>query len=146
MFFAQRLLEIEDRGVYADTIERCLYNGMLSGISLDGKSFFYENPLEINLKNQERIQFNKKLERYPITQRVEVFSCSCCPPNLNRLFASLERYLYHRRDDVFFVDQFAESTWCEAGATVAQKTDYPRNGTVSISFSGVKRAAVRIPG
>ena len=146
MFFAQRLLEIEDRGIYADTVERCLYNGMLSGISLDGKSFFYENPLEINLKNQDRIHFNKKMERYPITQRVEVFSCSCCPPNVNRLFASFERYLYHRRDGVFFVDQFAESTWKEAGGSVVQHTDYPKSGRISLTFKGVERAAVRIPG
>ena len=146
IFFAQRLLEVEHKGVFADVIERQLYNGMLSGISLDGKSFFYENPLEINLKNHTRTRFNPKEEKYPITQRVEVFKCSCCPPNLTRLFASLERYLYHRANDVYFVDQFAESSWCENGATVAQHTDYPQSGKVSLSFSGVKTAAVRIPG
>lgn len=146
IFFAQRLLEVEHKGVFADVIERQLYNGMLSGISLDGKSFFYENPLEVNLKNHTRTRFNPKEEKYPITQRVEVFKCSCCPPNLTRLFASLERYLYHRANDVYFVDQFAESSWCENGATVTQHTDYPKSGKVSLSFSGVKTAAVRIPG
>ena len=146
MFFAQRLLEIEPKGIYADTVERCLYNGMLSGLSLDGKAFFYENPLEINLKNHTRNRFNPKEERYPIAERVEVFKCSCCPPNLTRLFASFERYLYHYQNGVFFVDQFAESTWSENGATVIQRTDYPSNGKVTLTFTGVKRAAVRIPG
>ena len=145
IYFAQRLLEQEHKGIYADTVERCLYNGMLSGLSLDGKAFFYENPLEINLKNQERIQFNKKLERYPITQRVEVFSCSCCPPNVNRLLASLEQYLYHLDGDVCYVDQFAGSTYEKDGIKITQKTDYPRNGAISLSFCGVKRAAVRVP-
>ncbi|MBR6727354.1 MAG: glycoside hydrolase family 127 protein [Clostridia bacterium] len=146
IFFAQRLREVEQKGVFADVVERQLYNGMLSGISLDGKSFFYGNPLEVNLKNHTRTRFNPKEEKYPITQRVEVFKCSCCPPNLTRLFASLERYLYHRANDVYFVDQFAESSWCENGATVTQHTDYPQSGRVSLSFIGVKTAAVRIPG
>lgn len=146
MFFAQRLLESEPRGIYADTVERALYNGMLAGLSLDGTSFFYENPMEINVKNGERIQFDDRAERYPIRARVKVFSCSCCPPNINRLFASFERYLYHVSDGIFFVDQFAESEWCEAGAKVTQKTNYPLDGTISLRFEGVKRAAVRIPG
>ena len=146
MFFAQRLLEAEHKGVFADVIERQLYNGMLSGISLDGKGFFYENPLEINVKNHVRTRFNPKEEKYPITQRVEVFKCSCCPPNITRLFSSLERYLYHLANDVYYVDQFAESIWRENGGTVIQKTEYPKNGRVSLSFEGVKRAAVRIPG
>ncbi len=146
IFFAQRLLEREHKGVFADVIERQLYNGMLSGISLDGKSFFYENPLEINIKNHTRTRFNPKEEKYPITQRVEVFNCSCCPPNLTRLFASIERYLYHRANDVYYVDQFAESLWQENGATVTQHTDYPKSGKVSLKFEGVKTAAVRIPG
>ena len=146
MFFAQRMLEAESKGVFADVIERQLYNGMLSGISLDGKAFFYENPLEINLKNHVRNRFNPQQERYPITERVEVFKCSCCPPNLTRLLASLERYLYHRAGDVYYVDQFAESVWREDGATVTQKTEYPKNGKVHLTFTGVKTAAVRIPG
>ena len=145
MFFAQRMLEREHNGAFADVIERELYNGVLSGVSIDGKSFFYENPLEINLKNHARNRFNPKEEKYPITKRVEVFKCSCCPPNITRLFAGLERYLYHRAGDVYYVDQFAESTWLEGGATVTQKTAYPKNGRVSLHFSGVQKAAVRIP-
>jgi len=50
VFDCRRMLTIEKKSIYADTVERALYNGMLSGISLDGKAFFYENPLEINLK------------------------------------------------------------------------------------------------
>ena len=146
MFFAQRMLEKEHKGVFADVVERQLYNGMLSGVSLDGKGFFYENPLEINVKNHVRTRFNPKEEKYPITQRVEVFNCSCCPPNVTRLFSSFERYLYHLANDTYYVDQFADSTWRKNGATVTQRTAYPKNGKVSLSFEGVRRAAVRIPG
>ena len=69
MFFCGRMLALEAKATYADTIERVLYNGVLSGLSLDGKAFFYENPLEITLADHFSNCFGTK--RYPITQRVE---------------------------------------------------------------------------
>ena len=146
-FFAQRMLEDKACGIYADVIERVLYNSIISGLSMDGVGFFYENPLEITLsKRKENECYGKEVVRdLSITQRVEVFWCSCCPPNVGRVLSSMERYLYHKKDGVYFVDQYCESEFCEDGVKIIQKTNYPINGDVEICFEGVKRAAVRIP-
>lgn len=82
--FARRMLRLESDSLYADTAELALYNGYLASISLDGTRFFYENPLEINLLHHGRNPSVKQEEHLPITQRVEVFDCSCCPPNIAR--------------------------------------------------------------
>ena len=145
IFFSQRMLEIEHKSVYADVIERVMYNGMISGISLDGKAFFYENPLEISLRDHVKNTSTDKKERYPITQRKEVFGCSCCPPNINRVFSSMERYVYHCNGDAVYVDQFMESEWQLEGRRISQKTAYPQNGVIALDFEGVSKAAIRIP-
>ncbi len=151
VYFADRMLKTELDSKYADIIERALYNGVLSGLSLDGKGFFYENPLEINLFNHGRhgknlLQEQKKFDRLPITQRVEVFGCSCCPPNLNRLLASIGDYLYSAEDDTLAVNQFANSEALFDGMKIRQTTDYPRNGKIVIETEGVKTLKIRIPG
>ena len=143
MFFCQRMLRLENNAAFADTVERVFYNGVLSGISLDGKSFFYENPLEITLLDHFSNSYGAR--RFPITQRLECFSCSCCPPNLNRLLPLLGEYLYGRQDDTLFVNQFAASTLSDGDVTCVMTTDYPVNGRVTLSAQGVKRLAVRIP-
>ena len=86
IMFAQRMFEMDHNAKYTDIVERVLYNGMLSGVSLDGKSFFYENPLEIDPTDRTKdvCIFEQYREHIPINQRVEIFSCSCCPPNLVR--------------------------------------------------------------
>lgn len=145
MYFAQRMLEAEPRGIYADTVERVMYNAMISGVSISGDLFFYENVLEINLSNEEKNNSTKKRERFPINQRVKVFGCSCCPPNINRVLASLERYIYHRQNGIFFVDQYCESEYKSETMSVIQKTNYPSGGKIVIEFSGVQKAALRIP-
>ena len=148
MFFAQKMLEAENKGIYADAVERAMYNGVLSGLSLDGKAFFYENPLEINLMLRQRNDktVDMDVEHFPITQRVEVFLCSCCPPNINRVLSSIEQYIYHVNDGVYYVDQFMESTFKENGAAIMQSTEYPNNGKIKLDFAGIKKAAIRIPG
>ena len=143
MFFCERMLALENCAAYADTIERVLYNGVLSGVSLDGKAFFYENPLEITLADHFSNCFGTK--RYPITQRVECFGCSCCPPNLNRLFPKLSEYVYGLDGDTLYVNQFAASELCTDGVTCVMQTSYPNDGKVHIKASGVKQLAVRFP-
>ena len=145
MFFAQKMLEMENKGVYADTVERAMYNGIISGLSLDGKAFFYENPLEITLRNHTKHTSTQTKERYPITQRVEVFDCSCCPPNINRVLSSMEKYIYHTSDNIYYVDQYMESSFEENGVKIKQTTQYPKDGIIKLEFSGVDKAAVRIP-
>ncbi len=145
MFFAQRMLRFENDSVYADLIERILYNGMISGLSLDGKSFFYENPLEIDLRNYKRFLSREHSERFAITERVEVFGCSCCPPNLNRVLASLGGYLYGFEGDTLYVNQFSGSEASEGGMSVTQKTDFPKSGRIVLETENVKTLCVRIP-
>lgn len=144
MFFCQRMLKLENKAAYADTIERAFYNGVLSGISLDGKSFFYENPLEITMMDHFSNIYGER--RFPITQRLECFECSCCPPNLNRLLSVLEEYIYGIEGDTLFVNQFASSKLESGSLRCEMITDYPNSGKISITASGIGQIAVRIPG
>lgn len=148
--FAQRMSLTVVDSRYADIVERVIYNGFLSGTSLDGKSFFYENPLSIDLLNR-RIKYWRGNEvRLPITQRVEVFDCSCCPPNVTRFVESIGKYIYSYDSDTVYVHQFMESDTDVAinGGTahISQSTDYPSDGSVTIRVSGAPaKLAVRIP-
>lgn len=146
MFFCQRLLENENKAQYADVIERVMYNGMISGLSLSGDAFFYENPLEIALIDRKKHTANvNHRENFSLTERIKVFSCSCCAPNLNRVIPSMERYFYHESDGMLYVDQFADSEYASGDMRVTQKTEYPLNGIIELSFEGVRRAAIRVP-
>ncbi len=150
--FSNRLKEIDMDAKYADIIERVYYNGFLSGLSLDGKAFFYENPLEILKAEQNRhTSMNKSRERFPITRRQEVFSCSCCPPNVTRFIAAFGDYMYSHDADTLYVHQFAESNADfvigSNAVTVLQKTEYPNDGKLVLTVKGMngKKVAVRIP-
>lgn len=145
-FFAERMLRFENDARYADVIERVFYNGMIAGLSLDGDKFFYENPLEINLRNHINGSCDFFGEAYAITQRVKVFDCSCCPPNLNRVLASLGGYIYGSEDGgVIYVNQFAGSEAEVDGMSIIQETDFPKSNTVTIITKNVKKLCVRIP-
>ena len=144
MFFSNAMLACENDARYADAVERSFYNGVLSGLSLDGESFFYENPLEITLRDKFECSHGKR--RLPITQRVRSFSCSCCPPNLNRLLSSLGNYLYGIDGDTLYVNQFAESALSYRGVSCTQSTSYPCGNVITLKAEGAKRVAVRIPG
>lgn len=145
ILFCKSLMNLENKSVYADIIEKEMYNGMLAGLSLDGKAFFYENPLEINLKNHIRHTSVMEKDRLPITQRKEVFECSCCPPNINRTFATINEYIYAMEDDVLYVNQFMSSEAELEEMTVKQSTNYPVDGKIDLHFENVKIAKIRIP-
>lgn len=149
MFFAQRMMKLENNAVYADVIERVLYNGFLSGLSLDGKKFFYENPLEIDSTDREKEPEEHFLEtpaeHIPITQRVEVFDCSCCPPNINRFLSKLGEYVYAKDGDTYYVNQIARSRMNDGTSTIIQSTDYPCSGKIKLGCTNIKRIAVRKP-
>ncbi len=148
IFFAQRMIAADPANAakYADVIELEMYNGALSGLSLDGDKFFYENPLEINLVERNRITGTKEKERWPITERVKVFSCSCCPPNLNRWIASIGNYFYalDEENGEVYLNQFGSGRFVCDGAEVVVETDYPRSGLIRISTN--RPIHVRIPG
>jgi len=143
MFFAKRMMMLDNDASYADTIERVFYNGVMAGLSVGGDSFFYENPLEITLMNHFTNMYGTK--RYPITQRLKCFGCSCCPPNVNRLLPVLGEYVYGHENDTLYINQFTDSTLFDGGVSCEMTTKYPLDGKVCIKASGVKKDAVRIP-
>lgn len=143
IFFCQRMLRLENDASYADTIERVFYNGLLSGLSLGGDEFFYENPLEITLSEHFETIFGKR--RFPPTTRKKSFSCSCCPPNINRFLPKLSEYVYGMEGDTLYINQFAESRLESGDIRCEMKTEYPLNGRISIKAEGISKIAVRIP-
>ena len=145
--FAARMQNLEPKAIYADTVERAIYNGILSGISMDGKAFFYENPLEIDPKFNDVQRSTHYRERLPITERLEVFGCSCCPPNVVRFIPSVSGMMYSENEDTLFVHHYAASQGKFGDTVITQVTDYPADGTITIHCStGKKQLALRIPG
>ncbi len=146
-FFARRMLEIEPDSRYADVIERELYNGILSGWSLDGEKFFYENPLEITPQLVNASIATKNQERLPIMERQKVFGCSCCPPNIVRYMSSVADFIYSDNDDTLFVHQYMQSETETEKCNISIETQYPANGEIKIKLSGgYTTVALRIPG
>lgn len=146
--YARRLELCETNSYYGDIMERTLYNNTLSGVSLDGDSFFYENPLEI--RNEEYVvKFYDFIRNGHYIPRVrqKMFGCSCCPPNIVRTVAGIGEYIYSYAadEDVIFVNQFISSSYEKDGKSVEIKTDFPKNGKISINAKGFKKIAVRIP-
>ena len=148
LLFSQAMLELEGESKYADLVERLLYNGVLSGLSHDGRSFFYENPLEITrLDHLEPWlpEISHREKSFPITQRVGCFQTSCCPPNLNRMLASLGNYVYGLEENTLYIHQFVSSNLSVGGVRCKMETVYPENGILSLVAEGVERVAIRIP-
>lgn len=137
-FWNERLFLLHGDAKYVDVMERILYNGLLSGVSLDGKSFFYQNPLESN-------------GRYA---RSPWFGVACCPGNITRFMASVPGYLYALGDNALYVNLFAGSTaeipMGGHKVKVVQNTRYPWDGDVKITVDpgrpGTFAIKVRIPG
>jgi len=105
IFFASRMLLAEPKSEYADVLERALYNTVLSGMSLDGKHFFYVNPLEIWPEGTSK---NRSFEHVK-PQRQRWFGCACCPPNIARLLSSLGSYIYSTKGNTIFTHLYIGS-------------------------------------
>ncbi len=154
VFFAQALMSIEPDGSMGDVIERELYNGALSGIQLDGKRYFYVNPLDADPVASRRCP----TKAHVLTRRAGWFDCACCPANLTRLIASVDRYLYSvgegEHEGVIYAHQFiANRTEFGDDLVVEQRQKgegYPWNGDVTFAVDnprGLDRTlAIRIPG
>lgn len=144
--FAFRMLLAKPKGEYADVMERALYNGILSGLSLDGKAFFYTNPLECDpVVNAARFD-----RQHLLLERQPWFECPCCPPNIARLVGSLGRYVYTASEDSLYVHHYLGSTATLDGLTMTQETNYPWEGSIALRFSCEtplkRRIALRLPG
>jgi DUF1680 family protein len=142
--FAGAMQEENADSRYGDVIERVLYNGFLSGVSLDGEKFFYTNPLEIDRKKYVRSTHQPRCER------IKVFECSCCPPNVTRTLGDISRYMYTIDNNSIYCNQFAtcEATFTVGGKTAVlkQTTNYPFDGKINFEYSGEPITLyVRIP-
>jgi hypothetical protein len=138
-YWNHRLFLLHGAGRYIDVLERTLYNGLLAGVSLDGKSFFYPNPLESNGQH----------ERSPW------FGVACCPGNITRFMPSLPGYVYAQRGDSLYVNLFIGSTADVAfengrHVRIEQSTRYPWDGDVRLTLTPARAERltlrVRIPG
>ena len=146
VYLNERMFLLHGESKYIDCLERTLYNGVISGMSMDGGRFFYPNPLSSDGKYKFNADGN--------TTRQPWFGCACCPSNLSRFIPSLPGYLYGVKDNNIYVNLFAgnTSTIKVQGKDVVleETTEYPWNGDIKIVVkkSGVKNAnlLVRIPG
>lgn len=137
VYLNYRLFLLHGESKYFDILERTLYNGVLSGISIDGGRFFYPNPLQSSGQHQ----------------RSEWFGCACCPSNAARFIPSFPQYIYAVKGTDLYVNLFAgnEMTTRVNGRTVTlqQDTDYPWNGKIHLTMkkaSGKFALRIRIPG
>jgi DUF1680 family protein len=133
--FAHRMLMVEADGQCADVLERVLYNAILHGIALDGKSFYYQNPLH----DKDHLREN---------------NWCCCPPTLSRTLLKLGRYVYAQTEEAIYVNLYVAGTATihlpNNTVTLIQQTDYPWDGKVRILVYPESESyfsiAVRIPG
>lgn len=125
---------------FADVIERIMYNNMLSSTSIDGKAFFYENELEIHLAdvNKETALYEHARAHLPLRHRLEVFDCSCCPPNINRLFARVGDFFFSEYENALVVNQYADLTVKNEKVEMKIATDYPVSGVVGFRIKNCK--------
>ena len=130
-YFAERLSRIELNSEYSDIIENSIYNLILASTSIDGKGFFYDNYLECN---PGFLQFQNR--RHGI--RDEYHTCSCCPPNVLRLMASLDIYIYSSYKDQLVVNQFISSELDisnnKQGLKIKQISKFPSEGNSTIEI------------
>jgi DUF1680 family protein len=138
-YWNERLYLLHGDAKYVDVLERTLYNGLLSGVSLDGKGFFYPNPLESNGQHS----------------RSPWFGCACCPGNVTRFLASIPGYVYAQQGNSIFVNLFAAGTASlklsnNLLVKLTQDTRYPWDGNINLAVSPEKEATftikVRLPG
>ena len=146
--FCDRMLRLTGEAKYGDVFERALYNGILAGESLSGDEFFYVNPLEMQT---EKTRYNQSLsggkEAVPLSRRVKLFSCSCCPPNLCRFFAQLHRFIWYigeEENEVMVAQAVTSLLKCER-AEIEMISGLPYDGKVTLKINSFgKKLKVRL--
>ncbi|MDZ7401368.1 MAG: glycoside hydrolase family 127 protein [candidate division KSB1 bacterium] len=139
VFWNHRLFLLHGHSKYIDVLERTLYNGLISGVSLDGKSFFYPNPLA-SVGQHARSPW---------------FGCACCPGNIARFMASIPGYVYAHRDKEIYINLFIDNNAAirikDQIVKIQQRTRYPWDGSVIITINPeIENRAfsilIRVPG
>ena len=133
VYFSYRMFLATGESKYMDVVERALYNNVLSGVSLSGDRFFYDNPLESSGEHE----------------RQRWFGCACCPGNVTRFIASVPNYIYATQGKDIYVNLYAQGTAKVGRVELEQTTNYPWDGKVRITVKkGGGRFAIhlRMPG
>ena len=143
MFFASRMLEAAPDGRYGDIMEKAFYNTVLAGMQLDGKRFFYVNPLEVipGVSGIAATHWHDK------PQRPEWFACACCPPNVARTISSFGTYAYGEGENTAYCHLYAAGdVEFSFGMKLRCETDFPQGFTVRYTvLEGEGTLAVRVP-
>ncbi len=150
VFFARRMLQMEADSRYGDVMELALYNTVLAGMALDGKSFFYVNPLEVVPEACDKD--GRKRHVKPVRQKW--FGCACCPPNIARTISSLGLYLYTEKEDTLYTHLYVGgSVTRNAGESKMElqvESAFPWEGKVTVTVHCKEAVetnlAFRIPG
>ncbi len=145
IFFAKKMLDIKPEGKYGDVMEQALYNGVLSGMQMDGKRFFYVNPLEVNPGISGEL-FGYK---HVLPQRPGWYTCACCPPNVVRLMTSLAKYGWSEGEDAVYSHLFLGGEFDLDKARISVESAYPWKGQIVYHIEGKQerafQLAIRIP-
>lgn len=149
VFWARRMLQLKPRGKYGDVMELALYNTVLAGMALDGRSFFYVNPLEV--LPQACHEDARKAHVKSVRQKW--FGCACCPPNIARLVSSVAAYAYTESEDTLWMHLYMGSVLTkqvgEKTLELQVESEMPWEGKVKVLLHGEQvpcRLAFRIPG
>ena len=145
VFFNQRMFLLHGDSKYIDVLEKTLYNGFISGVGMDGKSFFYTNAMQI-----------KNSFTHPDMEsgRSGWFPCSCCPTNVVRLMPSIPGYVYAQKDNNVYVNLFISGNATlninNKPVDIVQQNNYPWDGALTFNVTPKSPLAfallVRIPG
>ena len=131
MLFSWRLFQTTADPKYIDNIENELYNGILSGISLDGKDFFYTEALRRTKEFPYTMRWPKHRQRY--------ISCFCCPPNTLRTLCQAQEYAYAINDDTLYINLYGQNALKTKELEVEQTTNYPWDGNIMLSIKKAKK-------
>lgn len=133
-FFARRMLQMSPQREYGDVMELALYNTVLSGMALDGKSFFYVNPLSVvpsACHADSRLQHVK-------TVRQKWFGCACCPPNIARIVSSIAAYAFTENEDTLLTHLYLggsiRKTFPTGTLTLSIASDMPWDGHITVTL------------
>lgn len=142
VFFASKMLKIKRQGIFADTMERAIYNTSLAGVALDGKKFFYVNPSEV-IPGVSGKMYN---HHHVLPERCKWHGCACCPPNAARLFASIANYAWDEQDGVLYSNIFTAGELRLPNVSIDVETVYPFGDTIKYTVKGGKvRLGIHIP-
>ncbi len=130
MLFSWRMFQTTGDAKYIDNIENELYNGILSGISIDGKDFFYTEALRRTKEFPYTMRWPKHRQHY--------ITCFCCPPNTLRTLCQAQEYAYALSGNVLWVNLYGNNTLTTKDLVIEQQTDYPWDGKITLTVKKAK--------